>query len=302
MRFRNPRPVLAAVAVAELVWVATGYRFFPVPEPYELRDAVEDLAAGAGLLGTVLVAAEGVNLSLAGTAQELDAFESGLVALCGRIPLLRTPAPGGPPFRRLRVRLRPEIVALGRTEEALDFAGESRVDADRWEKLLDDPSVPVIDVRNRYEVAVGRFEGALDPGTDSFREFPDWVDSHLNPEETPDVAIYCTGGIRCTKAAAWMRSLGFRQVHELSGGILAYLAARTQAPSRWRGECFVFDDRVGLAAGLEPGELQICHVCGDPLMPEQHAARNPLAADPIACSRSECPVRADQAIDKESHA
>lgn len=298
MRFPNPRPAWAGADVAEPIWVATGYRFFPVAECETLRDAVENLAAKAGLLGTVLIAEEGINFSVAGAAQGLDAFESGLTELCGRLPLLRSPAPDGRPFRRLRVRLRPEIVALGPSEGPLDFARASRVDADAWEQLLDDAAVPVIDVRNRYEVAVGRFDGALDPGTDSFREFPKWVEANLDPQTTPEVAIYCTGGIRCTKAAAWMRGRGFNQVHELAGGILGYLAARSEALSRWRGECFVFDDRVGLGVGLEPGELVACRVCGDPLASE--VVRGPDT--PVSCSRSHCPARDDHALDEEQPA
>lgn len=296
--------------MADQIWVATGYRFFTVAAPDALRSELEAVAAGTDLLGTILVASEGVNLSVAGRHEDLDAFEAGLAALCGPLPLQRSPAGGQRPFRRLRVRLRPEIVALGRACNDLDFAAASRVAPDHWDALLDDPQVPVIDVRNRYEVAVGRFDGALDPGTDSFRDFPAWVESHLDPEQVPAVAIYCTGGIRCTKAAAWMRTRGFREVHELDGGILAYLAARPEGASRWRGDCFVFDDRVGLAAGLEPGDLHLCRACGQPLpgtAPEDHSVPDAACGwpEPLSdrggCVRADCPVARD-APSKETHA
>lgn len=246
--------------------VATGYRFFPISDPESVRDALEAAAAAAGLLGTVLVAAEGVNLSLAGRHAGLDAFEAALERLgAGPWTLQRSPAGCARPFRRLRVRLRSEIVALGRQDEPLVFEGARKAAPPEWDRLLADPAVPVIDVRNRYEVAVGRFDRAVDPETDSFREFPDWVERNLDPTQVRDVAIYCTGGIRCTKAAAWMRGRGFERVHELDGGVLAYLAATTPEQSRWQGECFVFDDRVGLTTGLERGELMLCPDCGQPV-------------------------------------
>ncbi|MEE4381319.1 MAG: rhodanese-like domain-containing protein, partial [Pseudomonadales bacterium] len=149
--------------------------------------------------------------------------------------------------------------------EALVREGASRVAPEDWDRLLADPAIPVIDVRNRYEIDAGRFEGAVDPGTEGFREFPAWVEAHLDPERTPEVAMYCTGGIRCEKVAAWMRGRGFRTVHELDGGILAYLDAIPPERSRWQGECFVFDERVSVREGLEVGTLAVCHGCRRPV-------------------------------------
>lgn len=271
--------------MAEAVQVATGYRFFEVEDPAALRDQIETVAAGLGVLGTVLIASEGINLSVAGSSTALDALEAGLAAALSpvHLALQRSPAGEVRPFRRLRVRLREEIVALGRGDEALHFEQATTASAEQWNRLLEDPKVPVIDVRNHYEVAVGRFEGAVDPGTDSFREFPAWVEAHLDPQQTPEVAIYCTGGIRCTKAAAWMRGRGFERVHELQGGILGYLASTAAASSRWQGECFVFDDRVGLrnslGEGLEPGGLSLCPDCGQPHGADADARLYP-SADP----------------------
>lgn len=270
--------------MAEGLQVATGYLFFEVEDPAALREQIESAAAGLGVLGTVLIATEGINLSVAGSSAQLDALQARLAAALTPIHLRLQRSPAGEvrPFRRLRVRLREEIVALGRGAEALHFEQATTASAEQWNRLLEDPAVPVIDVRNHYEVAVGRFEGAMDPGTDSFREFPAWVEAHLDPRQTPEVAIYCTGGIRCTKAAAWMRGRGFERVYELEGGILEYLASTPPASSRWQGECFVFDDRVGLrnslGEGLEPGDLSLCPDCGQPLRAGGAAELHPSAS------------------------
>ena len=278
MQSPNHPLVWGADAMAEAVQVATGYRFFEVWDPVAMRDRIEAAAGGLGVLGTVLIASEGINLSIAGTPAQIDALEAILAATLtpSHLQLQRSPAGDVRPFRRLRVRLREEIVALGRGAATLPFENATTATAEQWHRLLEDPAVAVIDVRNHYEVAVGGFDDAVDPHIDSFRDFPAWVETHLDPQQTPEVAIYCTGGIRCTKAAAWMRGQGFERVHELAGGILGYLAATPPASSRWRGECFVFDDRVGLdhssGQGLEPGELALCPDCGQPRAVDTAAA------------------------------
>lgn len=281
--------------MAEDTQVATGYKFFPVVDPAALRSEVETAALEIGVLGTVLIAPEGINLSVAGTSTQIDAVDTMLARILApsQLHLQRSPAGEVRPFRRLRVRLRQEIVALGREDAPLHFDAATEASAEEWNRLLDDASVPVIDVRNHYEVAVGRFEGAVDPHTESFRQFPAWVEAHLDPDTTPEVAIYCTGGIRCTKAAAWMRGLGFKRVHELHGGILAYLAATPPEKSRWQGECFVFDDRVGLrksarnspVGDLEPGELTLCPDCGQPHWADADATVGASSPEPDVIHR-----------------
>lgn len=269
--------------MAEAVQVATGYQFFAIEDPAGVRQQIESGADGLGILGTVLVASEGINLSIAGTAAQIDGMEAvlGAVLQPWQARLQRTPAGDVRPFRRLRVRLRQEIVALGRGDEALPFENATIASAEEWNRLLENPNVPVIDVRNHYEVTVGHFDGAVDPQTDSFREFPGWVEANLDPLQTPEVAIYCTGGIRCTKAAAWMRGQGFERVHELQGGILGYLAATSPERSRWRGECFVFDDRIGLnnsvSRAFEPGERSLFRGgdCGQLRVAEDFATVGP---------------------------
>lgn len=268
VRCLNRRPASAAV-VAEQVQVVTGYRFFTVADPARLRAALEAAGQAAGILGTVLVAVEGVNLSVAGTQGALDRFCSAVSELLSpvELSLQQSPAQTPRPFRRLRVRQRREIVAFGRFDDSLVHEGARELSPAEWDALLAEGTIPVVDVRNRYEVAAGRFNGAIDPATDSFRDFPAWVDANLDPASHPEIAMYCTGGIRCSKAAAWLRGRGFAHVHELGGGILNYLAATAEPAeaSPWQGECFVFDERVGLIEGLAQGALVLCPGCADPL-------------------------------------
>lgn len=235
--------------------VGTGYLFTVVADPEALRATLEASAERAGLLGTILVAEEGVNLSVHGSEDALDAFEAELRARPGleAFELRRSEDFGLRPFRRLRVRRRDEIVTLGREGEALDHAGAKRIPPRAWAEQLDDAAVTVVDLRNAFEVEAGSFPGAIDPDTEGFSEFPAWAEAHLADRDAP-VAMFCTGGIRCAKAAAWMRGAGWTDVRELEGGILAYLEAVSPAESRWRGECFVFDERVSLVEGLRRGK------------------------------------------------
>ena len=229
--------------------VAAFYRFVSLENLEALRSRLEGLAAGLGLKGTILLAEEGINGGLCGAPRALDAF---MATLCedGRfagMPVRRSmAAPGNPVFDRLKVRIKPEIVSFGRPEvDPLKAAGQ-RVGAAQWNALLDRPEVQLVDVRNTYETAIGGFPGALDPDTERFRDFPAFVEEALNPEAHPEVALYCTGGIRCEKASAYLLDRGFETVHQLDGGILNYLASIPVEESRWRGDCFVFDQRLAL--------------------------------------------------------
>jgi len=184
-------------------------------------------------------------------------------------------------FRRFRARRKTEIVSLGCPEVDPHRSVGTYVEPADWNALIDDPGTLVIDTRNHYEVAIGSFEGAVDPGTASFRQFPAWVEQHLKPrlaQQRPQrIAMFCTGGIRCEKASGYLQQQGFGEVHHLRGGILNYLEQVPEAQSRWRGECFVFDQRVALNHRLEPGVHQLCHACGLPLTPEQLARDSYIA-------------------------
>ena len=237
--------------------VAAFYRFVLLERLEALRGRLEDLAAGYGLKGTILLAEEGINGGLCGAREALDAF---MATLCedqrfaGMPVRLSAAAPGNPVFQRLKVRIKPEIVSLGRPEADPLRATGRRVAAADWNALLDRPDVPVVDVRNAYETAIGGFPGSMDPGTERFRDFPAFVEETLSPDTHREVALYCTGGIRCEKASAYLLGRGFASVHQLDGGILSYLASVPAEQSRWHGDCFVFDQRVALDGGLREAE------------------------------------------------
>lgn len=235
--------------------VAAFYRFVSLENLEVLRSRLEGLASDLGLKGTILLAEEGINGGLCGAREALDAFMAALgddQRFAGMPVRLSTAAPGNPVFDRLKVRIRPEIVTFGRPEaDPLKAAGQ-RVAPTQWNALLDRPDVQVVDVRNAYETAIGGFPGALDPNTERFRDFPAFVEETLSPQAHQEVALYCTGGIRCEKASAYLLDRGFETVHQLDGGILNYLASVPAEENRWRGDCFVFDQRIALDGLLRP--------------------------------------------------
>lgn len=263
--------------------VAAFYAFTPVNHDVleTLLEVLPALAHRERVLGSVLLAPEGVNGTISGP-------DAGLHAL---LQCLRTHLPLGEAhferlqvkrsrcrdqvFRRFKARRRREIVSLGQPCADPRRSVGTYVEPKDWNDLVDDPDTLVIDTRNTYEVAVGSFVGALDPATDSFREFPAWVEERLRPlvqRTSPSrIAMFCTGGIRCEKASSFLQQQGFPEIHHLQGGILNYLEQVPEADSRWQGECFVFDQRVALNHQLEPGVHRLCHACGLPLTPDQRA-------------------------------
>lgn len=229
--------------------VAAFYRFVPLDGLPALRRRLHELAAALGLKGTVLLAEEGINGALCGGRRALEAW---LDALDGDERLRRLPAsfssaaPGNPVFGRLKVRVQPQILSFGQPDCDPAAKTGTPVDALAWNALLDDPEVTLIDVRNRYETAIGGFPGSLDPDTDAFSDFPAFAQRALDPAEHSRLALCCTGGIRCEKASAYLLNRGFASVHQLEGGILRYLATVPEAQNRWQGQCFVFDQRLSL--------------------------------------------------------
>lgn len=241
-----------------------------------LREQLQRLGRATGVLGTVLLAQEGVNGTISGEPKAVETLLTALQAGTGLEALdVKISWSDVASFQRLKVRLKREIVTLG--VEGLDPArgAGTNVPPAAWNALIDDPATLVIDTRNAYEVAIGSFEGAIAPGTESFRDFPAWVEQELRPlvaERQPKrLALFCTGGIRCEKATTYLRQQGFDGVHQLQGGILRYLEATPEASSRWHGECYVFDRRVALNHRLQPGSHNQCHACGLPLGPEDRA-------------------------------
>ncbi len=252
--------------------VAAFYRFTPLADPRALVGPIGRLACSEGIGGTVLLAAEGVNGTVAGPEAGVDRLVAHLQALpgLGALEVKRSRA-AEPPFRRLKVRVKPEIVSFGAPSDPAARTG-TRVAPEDWNAVLADPATVVIDTRNDYEVAIGRFEGAVDPGTEGFRDFPPWWAENAERLQGRRVAMYCTGGIRCEKASSWLLGQGVPEVLQLDGGILRYLEEVPEAASRWRGECFVFDGRVALGHGLAEGSHVLCHACGRPVGPEERAS------------------------------
>ena len=256
------------------VLVAAFYRFAPLQNLQELRAELQQLGGDQGVLGTVLLAAEGVNGTVCGKPEAVSALldrlrlEPGFEALEEKRSWCDQPC-----FLRFKVRLKAEIVTMGcQGVDPTEQVG-TYVPPEQWNELIADPTTLVIDTRNSYEVGVGSFAGAVDPQTESFREFPAWAAEELRPlmqaRGANKLALFCTGGIRCEKATAHLLQQGFDQVHHLEGGILRYLEMVPPEQSRWQGECFVFDRRVALNHQLQPGEHKLCHACGLPLTPQQ---------------------------------
>jgi UPF0176 protein len=238
-----------------MIKVAALYQFTPLPDFRDLREPLRELCASLGVKGTLLLAPEGINGTVAGSAEAVDALLAQLrdgELFGGRLDNLELKFSSAqePPFQRLKVRLKKEIVTIG--DRSLDPAARAGtyVDARDWNALIAAPDVTVIDTRNAFEVALGTFHGALDPKLSRFGEFPDFAARALDPAKHKKIAMFCTGGIRCEKASAYLLGQGFAEVFHLKGGILKYLEEIPEDQSRWNGECFVFDERVALSHGL----------------------------------------------------
>ncbi len=246
--------------------IATCYRFVALDELAALRQSLAARCRELGLVGTILLAGEGINMTVAGSRAGLEGLLRHLDAdprLAGLRPRFTRAA--APPFRRMKIKLRREIVTLG-VEGLSPLRRTGRhVAPARWNEVIADPDVLVLDTRNVYETGIGSFAGAVTPDTRNFREFPAWVERELDPARHRRVAMFCTGGIRCEKASALLLERGFEEVLQLEGGILAYLEQVPASHSRWWGECFVFDDRVAVDDGLAPGSHAQCHACRRPV-------------------------------------
>jgi UPF0176 protein len=268
------------------VCVAALYRFSPFGDCDRVREGLITVCAEHGIKGTLLLAQEGINGTIAGTPTGIDKALAHIRALpgCERLSVKLSRA-AVMPFYRMKVRIKREIVTMGQPDiDPLNDAGHY-VSAQDWNALIAEPGTVVIDTRNDYEVRLGAFANAVSPGTRSFREFPDWFRANretlLGGQAAPKVAMYCTGGIRCEKATAFLKSEGLDEVYHLDGGILKYLETATAPTSLWQGECFVFDQRVALGLGLAPGTHVLCGGCRMPVTPEEQTS--PLFEAGISC-------------------
>ncbi len=242
------------------------YRFVDLPDHADLRAPLLNRMEAADIRGTLLLAAEGINGTVAGQRDAID----DLLSYLRRHPALaelttKESLTDEMPFLRAKVKLKKEIVTMGVTDiDPRKSVGTYIKPAD-WNALISAEDVTVIDTRNEYEVAIGTFKGAINPHTNSFREFPEFAETQLDPARQKKVAMFCTGGIRCEKSTAYLKSLGFGEVYHLEGGILKYLEDVDEKDSLWQGECFVFDNRVTVDHQLQPGQYDQCHACRMPI-------------------------------------
>lgn len=249
-----------------MIVVAALYKFASLKNYQDLQKPLLDVCKANKIRGTLLLAAEGINGTVSGTREAIDTLVSYLKCDLSLQGLeYKESFADTHPFLRMKVRLKKEIVTLGQPDANPNEKVGTYVDPQDWNDLILDPDVLLVDTRNDYEVKIGTFKGALDPKTDCFTEFPNYVTQHLDKEKHKKVAMFCTGGIRCEKASSYMLSQGFEEVYHLKGGILKYLETIPTDQSLWEGECFVFDQRVAVRQGLEQGSYDQCHGCRMPI-------------------------------------
>ena len=266
------------------VVIAALYKFVALPDYQGLREPLLAECQRLGIKGSLLLAEEGINGNVAGSREGIDQ----LLAYLKRDPRLaelvhKESFEEAMPFYRMKVKLKREIVTMG--VEGLDprqVVG-TYVKPQDWNALISDPEVVLVDTRNYYEYDIGTFKGAVNPDTDSFREFPDYVTRNLDPAKHKKVAMFCTGGIRCEKSTAYMKEQGFEEVFHLEGGILKYLEDVPAEDSLWHGECYVFDNRVAVDHNLEKGSYDLCHGCRHPITDDDKRAEKYIEG--VACPR-----------------
>ena len=256
--------------------IAAMYRFTPVKDIPALRTEIYDFATKnvPSICGTLLLAPEGINGTIAARPDEMDLMVDFLDKKLGirskeAACELKFSHASTQPFNRFKVRPKKELITLRKPEANPHERVGTYVKPEEWNDLITDPEVILVDTRNDYETKVGIFDGAIDPDIKIFTEFPEWVEQNLDPEKHKKVAMFCTGGIRCEKASSYMLAQGFENVYHLKGGILDYLEAIPADQSKWKGDCFVFDHRVAVGHGLDEGDWNVCHACREPLSAEE---------------------------------
>lgn len=264
--------------------VAALYRFANFENPSEYQPQIAELCDMHGIKGTILLAHEGINGTIAGKPDAINEVVACLKSLPGCADLdVKFSHADAMPFYRLKVRIKREIVTMG--VDGIDPKREvgTYVQPENWNALISDPDTVLIDTRNDYEVAIGTFEGAVDPRTKAFRDFPKWFRENREnlAHGKTKFAMFCTGGIRCEKSTAFLKAEGIEDVFHLEGGILRYLETVSEQDSKWHGECFVFDDRVSVKHGLELGSKQLCRACRHPISDEDK--QSPLYKEGISC-------------------
>ena len=268
----------------ENIVVAALYNFIKIENTQTIGDDLLAICKQNKIKGTLILAPEGINGTVAGSRDAIDFLKAFLdqINLTSGMEYKESNAQTMP-FYRMKVRLKKEIVTLGVVGVDPTERVGTYLNPKEWNDLLTDPDVVLLDTRNDYEVEMGTFKGAINPKTETFREFPEFVEKNIDPKKTKKVAMFCTGGIRCEKASSYMLNNGFEEVYHLKGGILKYLEEMPEDKSLWEGECFVFDHRVGIKHGLELGEYQLCHGCRLPISKEDE--KSPLYERGVSCPK-----------------
>ncbi len=285
--------ITVTVPVMNHIVVAALYRFTTLNDYEALRQPLLDFCLAHDIKGTLLLAAEGINGTVAGTRESIDRLldylrsDERLADLDHKESFYEQS-----PFYRMKVKLKKEIVTMGVEGIDPNEVVGTYVKPEDWNELISDPDVTLVDTRNYYEVAIGTFKGAQDPKTTNFREFPDYVADHLDPQKNKKVAMFCTGGIRCEKSTAFLKEQGFEEVYHLQGGILKYLEEVPKEESLWEGECFVFDNRVAVDHDLEKGSYDQCHGCRHPITEADKKSEKYLLG--VACPRCYDTLTEDQ--------
>jgi len=278
--------------VSELL-VAAFYKFTKIEDPAKLQASIEDCCIENDVRGIVLLASEGINSTIAGSPEGVRNVLQFLQedVRFSKLTWKESNASQAP-FRKLRVRLKKEIVTMGVPGIDPQRLAGTYIKPKDWNGLINDPNVVVIDTRNDYEVEIGTFKDAVNPDIASFGELPEWIENNIDIDAQPKVAMFCTGGIRCEKSTALLKEAGVKEVFHLEGGILKYLEQIPEDKSLWDGQCFVFDERVSVGHGLEVGEYELCHGCRHPICHEDKSS--PLFREGVSCSRCHDQTTAEQ--------
>ena len=262
--------------------VATFYKFVRLEDCINLKQPLLAYCQQQEIKGTILLATEGINGTIAGKRNNIEAVlawlrqDARLADLEHKESLAKAP-----PFKRMKVKIKREIVTIGKPDVNPTQQVGTYVKPSDWNDVISDPETIVIDTRNNYEVDIGTFKGAINPQTESFRQFTEYAEQNLDPQKQKKVAMFCTGGIRCEKASSYLLSQGFQEVYHLKGGILKYIEEIPAEESLWQGECFVFDERVTVKHGLARGSYNLCYACGHPISPTDLAS--PYYEENVSC-------------------
>ncbi|MEC8461369.1 MAG: rhodanese-related sulfurtransferase [Pseudomonadota bacterium] len=268
-----------------IIRIIAAYHFMPFAEAKleKIQKEAKNIADSLAIKGTLLLSTEGFNGTLAGSIQSMDTWILYLKKKFSESVMIKESYHHKNPFLRLKVKIKPEIVTMGQAD--IDVATQTgiRVPPDKWNQLLNDEQTVVIDTRNTYEIEIGSFKGAVNPNTTNFRDFPDYIDAHIDGWQDKNIAMFCTGGIRCEKASAHIQKKYGKQVYQLDGGILNYIEKIPESDSSWVGDCFVFDHRVSVDHNLKSGAHDQCYACRWPLLPDDKLSPNYKQG--VSCSR-----------------